>query len=426
MTGDLWPAPAARRPLDAIVVLPGSKSMTNRALILAALADSPSLIRRPLRARDTLLMTGALRALGVTIDDDGDNWRVTPGRLAGPADVDCGLAGTVMRFLPPVAALASGEVHFDGDERARERPVGVLLEALRALGADVDDGERGALPFVVRGTGGLPGGAVTIDASASSQFVSALLLAAARYDIGVTVHHAGGQLPSQPHIEMTVAMLRHAGVDVDADIDTWRVGPRTIGGLDVDVEPDLSNAAPFLGAALVTGGTVRVPGWPALTTQAGAALPDLLRFMGADCRLDGTGLTVRGSGRIRGVDADLRDVGELTPVVVALAALADSPSRLSGIGHLRGHETDRLAALATEFNRLGGDVTEDADGLAIRPRPLSAGVVRTYADHRMAQAGALLGLAVAGIEVENIATTGKTMPDFPGMWSRMLRTESVA
>lgn len=426
----LWPAPVAASPVHATVPIPGSKSLTNRALVIAALAGGPSRLRRPLRARDTLLMVAALRSIGTRIEDvpgddgaagDDSDWAVTPGRLRGPADVDCGLAGTIMRFVPPVAVLADGPVRFDGDPQARKRPLGVVLDALRTLGADVDDGGRPALPFTIVGTGGFPGGVVTIDASASSQFVSGLLLAGARYDKGITVHHDGTRVPSLPHIEMTVQALRGAGVEVDdAESNTWRVTPGPPAGMDVAIEPDLSNAAPFLAAALVTGGEIRIPDWPARTTQAGDALRDLLTRFGADCRLDGAGLTVRGTGRVSGIDADLHDVSELTPVVAALAALADAPSFLRGVAHIRGHETDRLAALATELNAIGGDVTETEDGLVIRPRPMRGGVFRTYADHRLAQAGAVLGLAAAGVQVEDIATTAKTLPDFPAMWHRML------
>ena len=422
----LWPAPVATSPVHATVPIPGSKSLTNRALVIAALAEAPSRLRRPLRARDTVLMVAALRSLGVRIEDvpavpNEPDWAVTPGRLRGPADIDCGLAGTIMRFLPPVAVLADGPVRFDGDARARERPLGVLLSALRSLGAEIHDGGRQGLPFTIVGTGGFPGGVVTMDASASSQLVSGLLLAGARYDKGVTVHHDGKQLPSMPHIDMTVQALRGAGIEVDdSESHTWRVSPGAPVGLDLAIEPDLSNAAPFLAAALVTGGEIRVPGWPAATTQAGDALRDLLTRFGADCRLTGAGLIVRGTGRINGVDADLNEVGELTPVLTALAALADSPSHLRGVAHIRGHETDRLAALATELSALGADVTQTEDGLIIRPRPMRGGVFRTYADHRIAQAGAVLGLAVAGIEIQEIATTAKTLPDFPGMWHRML------
>ena len=347
---DHWPAPLTTGPLDAVVRLPGSKSLTNRYLVLAALADSGSRLRAPLRSRDSLLMAEGLRTLGADIVDlaDGDgDWQVTPGAVRGGGQLDCGLAGTVMRFLPPVAALADGPVRFDGDEGARLRPMGPILDALRALGVGVD-GATSALPFTVQGCGvqGVPGGAVTLDASQSSQFVSALLLAGARYERGVTVHHDGKPVPSQPHIEMTVATLRAAGVVVDdTEANTWRVEPGPINGLDVVVEPDLSNAGPFLAAALVAGGTVLVPDWPRQTTQAGDLLREILGAMGAHVEWSRSGLRVTSDGVVQGIDVDLHEASELTPTVAALAALAVSPSWIRGVAHIRGHETDRLAAL---------------------------------------------------------------------------------
>ncbi len=417
---DPWPAPRARQPVRATISLPGSKSLTNRALVLAALSDGPSVVRRALRSRDTCLMAGALSALGAGIDSAGDDWRVTPGAFDRDAHVDCGLAGTVMRFVPPVAALSSGVVAFDGDPQMRTRPIGGILTALRALGVGVEDGGRGALPFSVQGTGRVRGGTVQIDASASSQFVSALLLAGARYDEGLDVRHVGKPVPSLPHIEMTVAMLREHDVEVDdRDANRWAVAPGTIRAVERTIEPDLSNAAPFLALAAVSGGTVVVRDWPRATTQAGDALRDILSAMGCEVRFVDAGLEVRGTGSLHGVDLDLHDVGELTPAVAALCALAESPSHLRGVGHIRAHETDRLAALATELGRLGGEVTEREDGLDLRPARLHGGVFRTYADHRMAHAGAIIGAAVDGVLVENIATTSKTFPDFAGFWERL-------
>ncbi len=419
-----WPAPVSPGPLDATVRLPGSKSLTNRYLVLAALADGPSRLRSPLRSRDTLLMAQALRDLGIAVEDDygSDDWHVVPDGVVGDTEVDCGLAGTVMRFVPPLAALADGPVRFDGDPQARLRPMGPVLGAMRSLGVDVLDEGRGSLPFTVRGLDGLvPGGRTVLDASGSSQFVSALLLSGARYRKGVTVVHDGPPVPSEPHLAMTVETLRDCGVVVDdSEPGTWRVEPGTVGALDVQVEPDLSNAAPFLAAALVCGGRVHVPDWPQRTTQAGDHLRDLLDQMGAEVGLDRDGLTVEGTGELYGIDADLHEAGELAPVVAALCALADSPSTLRGIAHLRGHETDRLAALATELGACGAEVTEREDGLSIRPKPLQGRVFRTYHDHRMAQAGAVVGLRVPGTEVEDVATTAKTLPDFTGLWDRLL------
>ncbi|MFE2477248.1 3-phosphoshikimate 1-carboxyvinyltransferase [Streptomyces sp. NPDC059389] len=431
----LWPAPLADGTVHATVTVPGSKSVTNRALVLAALAAEPGWVRRPLRSRDSQLMSDALRALGVGIEETassssgdgsgGEAWRVIPAALHGPATVDVGNAGTVMRFLPPVATLASGDIRFDGDPRSYERPLGQVISALRTLGARIDDDGRGALPLTVQGGGALEGGVVEIDASNSSQFVSALLLSGPRFNQGVEVRHTGTTLPSMPHIRMTVEMLRAAGAQVDTpeaggEPNVWRVAPSALLGRDVVVEPDLSNAQPFLAAALITGGTVTIPDWPRRTTQPGDELRRIFTEMGGSCELTDAGLVFTGSGKIHGIDVDLGEVGELTPGIAAVAALADSPSTLRGVAHLRLHETDRLAALTAEINGLGGEVTETADGLHIRPRPLHGGVFHTYDDHRMATAGAVIGLAVEGVRIENVATTAKTLPDFPKMWADML------
>jgi 3-phosphoshikimate 1-carboxyvinyltransferase len=403
------------------VTLPGSKSLTNRALVLAAIADGPSLVRRALRSRDTLLMAGALTALGSPVDTSGPDWAVTPGPFGGDATVDCGLAGTVMRFVPPIAGLSTGSVAFDGDPHMRTRPIGEVLGALRTLGVTVEDGGSGTLPFTVHGSGRVRGGTVVVDASASSQFISALLLSGARYEQGVDVRHDGKPVPSLPHIDMTVAMLREHGVAVDdADANRWSVAPGPIAAVDHLIEPDLSNAAPFLALAAVSGGSVTVRDWPRQTTQAGDALRGILGAMGCDVAFVADGLRVTGTGTLTGVDVDLHDVGELAPAVAALCALADSPSHLRGIAHIRGHETDRLAALAAELGRLGADVTEHPDGLELRPAPLHGGVFRTYADHRMAHAGVIVGAGVDGVLVQDVATTGKTFPDFAGFWAGLL------
>ncbi|MFJ9564207.1 3-phosphoshikimate 1-carboxyvinyltransferase [Streptomyces fuscichromogenes] len=432
----LWPAPYARGAVDATVHVPGSKSVTNRALVLAALASEPGWLRRPLRSRDTLLMAGALRTMGVGIeegvgpDGSGEAWRVIPAGFRGPATVDVGNAGTVMRFLPPVATLAAGDIRFDGDPRSYERPLHGVIDALRTLGARIDDDGRGALPLTVHGGGALDGGPVSIDASSSSQFVSALLLSGPRFNQGVEVRHTGATLPSLPHIRMTVDMLRAVGAQVDTpesggEPNVWRVTPGALLGRDLTVEPDLSNAQPFLAAALVTGGKVLIPDWPSRTTQPGDRLREIFTEMGGSCELTEYGLEFTGSGRIHGIDVDLGDVGELTPGIAAVAALADTPSTLRGVSHLRLHETDRLAALTKEINELGGDVTETADGLRIRPRALHGGVFHTYEDHRMATSGAIIGLAVDGVQIENVATTAKTLPDFPDLWTGMLGSDGA-
>ena len=419
---DPWPAPRATSPVEATVSLPGSKSLTNRALVLAALADGPSVVRRALRSRDSLLMAAALTGLGSHVDTSSDDWTVTPGAFAGDTEVDCGLAGTVMRFVPPVAALSHGTVSFDGDPHMRTRPIGEVLLALRHLGVEVDDEDRGALPFRLRGHGSVRGGRVVLDASQSSQFVSALLLAGVRYDEGVDVRHDGKPIPSLPHIDMTVAMLREQGVEVDdSDANRWAVAPGPLRALGRTIEPDLSNAGPFLALAAVSGGRVTVRDWPSETTQAGDAWGELLTTMGCEVEHTSDGLRVTGPapGSLQGLDVDLHDVGELTPVVAALCALASTPSHLRGIGHIRHHETDRLAALARALGGLGADVTEHPDGLSFRPAPLHGGLFRTYADHRMAHAGVVVGAAVDDVLVEDVATTAKTFTDFAGAWSAL-------
>jgi 3-phosphoshikimate 1-carboxyvinyltransferase len=372
-------------------------------------------------------MIEALRSLGVSIEDVatdspfGGDLLITPAPLEGGTSVDCGLAGTVMRFLPPVASLALGPVAFDGDAGARRRPMRTTIDSLRALGVEVNDDGRGTLPFSLYGTGEVRGGELEIDASASSQFVSGLLLAAPRFAEGLRLRHSGERLPSLPHIEMTMVCLAARGVVVEnPEPGLWVVPPSEIQALDVAIEPDLSNAAPFLVAALVAGGKVTIDGWPESTTQVGADLETLLPLFGGRVSRVGSALTVQGSTSISGVDLDLSTGGELAPALVALAALADSPSRITGIGHLRGHETDRLAALAAELNGLGGAVTELEDGLAIEPRPLHGGLWHSYEDHRMATAGAIIGLAVAGVQIDDIGTTAKTLPQFPELWAQML------
>ncbi len=418
---NLWRAPyRGNLPVKATLTIPGSKSVTNRALILAALCDSPSVLRRPLHSRDSALMIAGLKAIGVGIETaaNGD-LTITPAPLFGPASVDVGNAGTVMRFLPPVAAMAKGIIHFDGDARSHERPLGPVIKALEALGVSIEHGGRYSLPMTINANGQLRGGTVEVDATLSSQFISALLLVAPATKEGVTVKHVGTSLPSLPHIEMTIAMLREKGVEVVVGDNEWTVKPAIMHGADSVIEPDLSNAAPFMGAAMISGGTVVIRDWPRSTTQPGDDLRDIFTQMGAHVEFQGDDLAITG-GAIHGIDIDLHDVGELTPSIAALCVFADSPSYLRGIAHLRTHETDRLAALATEINNLGGEVIEEPSALRIIPKPLHAGTFHTYDDHRLATAGAMIGLRIDGIDVENIETTRKTLPDFPGAWAELL------
>ena len=441
-THPAWPAPTARGPVTATVPVPGSKSITNRALVLAALADGPATITNTLISRDTNLMLDALRTLGVGVEvlsteGAAATVRITPPTQFTGGHIDCGLAGTVMRFAPPTAALATAPVSFDGDPQARRRPMDQTLDSIRGLGAGIGEGtdatepnaETSTLPFTVLPTTGdsaPTGGEVRIDASGSSQFVSGLLLVGARFAEGVRIVHTGSSVPSKPHIDMTIDMLAEAGVVVDTSTEeatgnpTWTVHPGPIKAVDWVIEPDLSNATPFLAAGALTKGAVNIPHWPAETTQPGDQIRPILEAMGATVTLaDGT-LTASATGPLQGVDWDMGDIGELTPTVAALAALATTETRLRGIAHLRGHETDRLHALAAEINALGGNVAETEDGLRITPAPLAGARWRSYADHRMATAGAIIGLLVPGVEVEDVATTAKTMPGFEHMWARML------
>lgn len=420
-----WRAPyRGAASISAKLTIPGSKSVTNRALILAAIADSPSRLRRPLHSRDTELMIKGLQALGAKIEvvesnqPDAGDIKIIPAPLFGPARIDVGNAGTVMRFLLPIAALANGLIYFDGDPRSHERPIAPLVKALEDLGATIDHQGRYSLPLTINGNGKLSGNQVNVDTSKSSQFLSALMLAAPRLENGLAIRNIGSALPSLPHIEMTIAMLRHFGAEVEVT-DHWKISG-TLTGQDLVIEPDLSNAAPFMAAPMICGGTVVIKDWPKKTTQPGDRLREIFSKMGAKIEFVSDGLSISGSGSISGIDIDLSNEGELTPVIAAVAALANSPSKLRGIGHLRLHETDRLAALNNELSNLGSKVVEGEDFLEIYPAHLYGGTFRTYEDHRLATAGAVIGLAVDGVEVENIETTRKTLPDFVGLWQELL------
>lgn len=427
MTG--WHAPVAGEPVDATVAVPASKSLMARALVLAALADEPTTLHNPLVARDSLLMAQALRALGATVEAPTSRpWVVAPPRWPARASgraratrVDCGLSGTVMRFVPPLAALSGADVTFDGDPRARERPMIGLLEALRTLEVHLSPEDATSLPVTVHGVGHVSGGPVQVDAGESSQYVSGLLMAGSRFERGVEVE-AVGEPPSTPHIDMTLAVLRERGVAAhQTGPSRWRVAAAAPAGGDVAIEPDLSNAAPFLAAAVVTGGRVRVEGWPSATSQPGPALLRLLAGFGATIAQDATGVTVTGPDEIAGLgEVDLSDVGELVPTVAAVASLAEGPTMITGVGHLRGHETDRLAALGTALRALGSDVDVTAEGLVLRPSSLRAATVCSEGDHRMATFGAIIGLVVPGVVVDDVSVTSKTMPDFPRLWAGML------
>ena len=426
-----WSAPfrggltSVGEPINAKISIPGSKSATNRALILAAIAKTPSRLRKPLSSRDADLMVKGLQSLGCKIDEiktaQGFDYQITPQKLTGPTQIDVGNAGTVMRFLPPIASLATGLIHFDGDARSHERPLEPVIKALEQLGASIEHGNKYRLPLTINGSGEIKGGEVEVDASASSQFISALMLLGPATKNGLTIKNIGKSLPSMPHIEMTIQMLRQFGATVEVNENSWTVRSDDLSGQDLTIEPDLSNAAPFMAAAMICGGSVEILDWPKSTSQPGDQLRDIFAKMGARIEQNNEGLKISGSGKINGIDIDLHNVGELTPSIAAVAALASTQSTLRGIAHLRLHETDRLAALANEINNLGGDVTEGPGELLIKPAKLVASqIFKSYEDHRMATAGAIIGLAVKDLIVENIETTKKTLPDFPGMWQEML------
>ncbi|MEV7631248.1 3-phosphoshikimate 1-carboxyvinyltransferase [Microbacterium sp. NPDC089318] len=430
------PAPARGRYLapdvdDAVratVTIPGSKSLTNRELVIAAIADGPGRLIRPLHSDDSRRMVDALRLLGIGIEEEpsdgefGPDLVVTPAHLRGGVTIDCGQAGTVMRFIAPLAGLADDEIHLTAHESALHRPMGALITGLRDLGVDVDDEGTWSLPFTVRGHGRIRGGRVVIDASGSSQFVSGLLLAAPRFDVGLHLVHTGERLPSLPHIDMTIESLSRRGIRIERPAaGEWLVEAGVPRAKDVAIEPDLSNAAPFLAAALVTGGEVTVTGWPLHSTQPGALLPEILHALGAHTSRHGGALTVRAGDGIRGLDIDLSAASELTPTIVGLAAFADGPTTIRGVAHIRTHETDRIAALIDNLRALGGEAEELSDGLRISPRPLRGGVWPAHHDHRMATTGALIGLRVPGVEIDDIGTTAKTLPEFTLLWERMLK-----
>lgn len=392
--------------------------MTARALMLAVVSVGPTTLTHPSESRDSIVLARGLRTMGCHVSSvDDEQWLLRPRPLAGPVHVDVEGSGTAMRFLPPVAGLADGPVSFDGSDVLRTAALGPQLDAMRELGIGVST-ESGGLPLTVQGIGRVPGGDVALDASASSQMVSGLLLAGPDFDRGLVLRHDGPPLSTAPHVELTVAMLRAAGAGIDDTTpNVWEVEPGRLFGRAWTIEPDLVATAPFLAAALVTGGQVTVPGWPTRTAQPGTALLGVLTEFGAHCAQSTEGLTVRGGGVLHGVDADVCRLGELVPVLAALAALADGPSYLRGIAP---GARDLVAGLAAAIGPLGGAVTEVADGVRITPARLSGGAFDTRADHRLAHAGAVLGLAVPGVVLSDVSCTAKSLPDFPGLWRRML------
>lgn len=442
--GEVWSAPASTEPISATVTIPGSKSQTSRALVIGAIAANPTVIENPLAARDTYLMVNAMTQFGASLEFSSSGNTVTmvaPEELVGAGKIDCGLAGTVMRFAAALAAFANGKTTLIGDFAAQRRPLSPLLDALEDLGAKVKyKGTPGYLPVRIRGRKTKAKSvfsedalgnwkqkdgdaqAVRVDASSSSQFLSALLLASPLMPDG-TVLRSDGRIPSWPYVSMSIEMLAHQGVKLQPlSRSSWRTQAKRPEGNPIRIEPDLANAGPFLAAALLAGGSVTIPHWPTKTDQVGKYWLEILPQFGASVTLAPEGLTVHAPAGLTwpGVEMDLGAVGELATTIAALATFATSPSILLGIGHLRGHETDRLQALADEINKLGGEATVLHDGLRIVPKPMHAAKIDSYDDHRMATFGALIGLRVPGCEVVNVKSTSKTLPNFEEMWEAML------
>jgi 3-phosphoshikimate 1-carboxyvinyltransferase len=408
--GALAVEPLAVR-LDATVVLHGSKSLTNRALVAASLADGTSRLEGALVADDTEAMVEGVRALGADVAVDAEALVVTGGaRPDGPVAMDARLSGTTARFLLPVLALGRGPASLDGGPPLRSRPMGPLLDALRSRGASV---EGDALPVTVRGP--LQGGTVRLAGDVSSQFLSGLLLAAPRVDGGLRVELTT-PLVSAPYVTMTAAVMRAFGVEVEEDDDAWVVAEQRYRPTTYEVEPDASAASYFFAAAVLTGGRVTVPGLGPASVQGDLAFVDVLERMGAvvERRTDRT--TVAAAERLTGVDVDLSALSDMAQTLAAVAVFADSPTRVRGIGFVRGKETDRLAAVVRELRRVGVRAEETDDGFVVHPGSPQPAVISTYDDHRMAMSFALLGLRVPGIAIADPGCVAKT---FPGYWDAL-------
>ena len=420
------PLTPAAGPVVATVSVPGSKSVTNRALVLAALGDGCTL-RGALRGDDTEVMIDCLRRLGWVVDVDWPAERVAVRRPAGAglvpadaADLFVGNSGTTVRFVAALLALGRGVYRLDGVPRMRQRPIEDLLAALRQLGADAaSDAGTGCPPATIR-AGGWPGGRVRVRAEASSQFLSGLLLAAP-FGSGETVIEVDGVLVSEPYVAMTLRMLDRFGLAaVEEEPGVYRVpGGQRSHLAAYEVEPDASSASYFLAAAAVTGGRMTVAGLGrGDVLQGDVRFADVLGEMGCRVeRCDG-GLTVHGRP-LRGIDADMNDISDTVMTLGAVACFAAGPTTIRNVAHVRHKETDRLAALATELRRLGAGVEEFADGLRIEPRPLRGAAVATYDDHRMAMSLAVVGLRVPGVVVENPACVAKTYPGFWDDWRKL-------
>jgi 3-phosphoshikimate 1-carboxyvinyltransferase len=403
------------RPPDATVRVPGSKSVTNRALLVAALADGPSTIRNPLFSDDTFWLMDALVRLGIdlTADRNGEEVRVKGQGGVIPAsgvNLFVGNAGTVARFLPPALALGRGPYTVDGVPRMRERPVSDLVDGMRQLGAAVEyTGESEKFPLKVPG-GGIRGGTAHISGTKSSQFASGLLMAAPYADAPVTLRVDGRK--QWPYIGITVAVMRAFGVNVGEAWDLFSVQPAVYKPLDYEVEPDASAASYFMAAAAVTGGRVKIPGLGSASPQGDLRFAEVLQDMGCEVELTPNSIEVRGPDRLRGVDVDMNAFSDTMMTLAAIAPFADRPTTITNVAHTRLQETDRLSAIATELGRLGLTTRQTPSSIRIIPQTPRPAVVQTYGDHRVAMAFAVVGLLAPGIKIRDPGCVTKTFPDY--------------
>lgn len=429
---DPMPVTPMEGPLDATVAVPGSKSITNRALVCAALADGESVLHQALDADDVAAMRDGLAALGIQVEEAGppdEIGNVTlavrgcAGRpTADVAVVDARHSGTTSRFLMPVAALTTGVVRVDGSLGLRARPMGPAIDALRQLGVTVTDaGSPGHLPVDIS-DGPVAGGEREVPGSASSQFLSGLLMAGPAMRTGLVVRVAG-PLVSRPYVDMTVAVMERFGVTVERpDRDTFAIEPQTYRATELAIEPDASAASYAFAAAAIVGGRVTVEGLGTSTLQGDLRFVDVLESMGASVERHPDRTTVAVEGTLRGIHVDMRHISDTAQTLAVVAAFAEGPTRVTGIGFIRGKETDRIAAVVTELRRLGIDAEEELDGFLVRPGPLRPAVVETYDDHRMAMAFALAGLRAPGIRIADPGCVAKT---FPGFWAFLERLRAA-
>jgi 3-phosphoshikimate 1-carboxyvinyltransferase len=404
-------------PVDDTVRVPGSKSITNRALIVGALADGISTIENPLFSDDPYWLMAAFAGLGFPTKADRETGTATVEGQRGiiprsGVEVFVGNAGTAARFLPPVLALGEGPYLVDGVARMRERPVADLVEAMRGLGAGVGyAGEEGRFPIEVKG-GGIKGGVVGVRGIRSSQFLSGLLMAAPYAEEPVVLEVEGG-LVSRPYVGITLGVMRDFGVEVvEEGRDRFVVPPGVYEAGKYVVEPDASGASYFFAAAALTGGRVRVPGLGSASSQGDLGFVEVLEEMGCEAEIGVDYVEVRGPERLRGIEVDMNGISDTMITLAAIAPFASSPTTIKNVAHTRAQETDRIAAVARELTRLGAEVEERPDGLKITPGPVGPGTVHTYDDHRIAMAFSLLGLVVPGIRIQNPSCVTKTLPDY--------------